>query len=114
MGRNHLRHRRLPCVEKHKKAPYLAQFGKIGEEFGELGAENANLANKIRKGERITRQDIEKAYLEAFDISQAAQQYMYIIHEQFGKPFCFTVDEMFEKGINKNKVRGYYDKGDIE
>lgn len=113
MGRNHLRHRRLPCVESIKSSVF-GTVRKIGEEFGELGAENANLANKIRKGERITRQDVERAYLEAFDISQAAQQYMYIIHEQFGKPFCFTVDEMFEKGINKNKVRGYYDKGDIE
>ncbi len=115
MGRNHLRHRRMPCVEKYKSALFLAQFSKISEEFCELGAENANLANKIKKGERITRQDVEKAYLEAFDVSQAAQQYMYIIHKKFGKHYCFTVDEMFDKGINKNKVRGYYDsEGDIE
>lgn len=49
MGRNHLRHRRMPCVEKYKSAPFLAQFSKISEEFCELGAENANLANKIKK-----------------------------------------------------------------
>lgn len=114
MSRKHIRHRRAPVVKKYINCELADQFCKIGEEFGELGTENAILSNKARKGERISLEDIKRAAMEAFDISQAAQQYIYILYKKFGKHYCFTVDEIFEAAINKNKVRGYYDEtGDL-
>ena len=51
-----------------------------------------------------------KLALELFDISQAAQQNIFLLEKHFGKHFCFTADSMIDKGINKNRNRKYYEK----
>lgn len=103
------KYKKYPFPLKFKNANLDMQFVKIAEEFGELGAENANLLNKIRRGEKIRLEDIKKAVFEAFDVSQAAQTYIYLIGEIFGKHYCIDVDKLVEQKIKINTERGYYD-----
>lgn len=106
---------KLPFCVKAENAEIKAQYNKIVEEFVELGEENANVLNKLRKSaikrtpeNNVTRTDIEKAYMEAFDVMQAAQGYMQVLADKYGKHFGFTFNSMFEKSIQKNADRGYY------
>lgn len=73
MSKKRFKHKKLPFCVKVLDNDLGEQFKKIAEEFGELGEENSNLLNKINRKEYISAVDIEKAFLEAFDISQAAQ-----------------------------------------
>lgn len=104
-----LKHKKYKFPLKFRNNKLDMQFVKVAEEFGELGAENANLLNKIRRGEKITLEDIKKAVFEAFDVSQAAQTYIYIMGELFGKHYCIDVDKLVEQKIKINTERGYYD-----
>lgn len=106
-----------PFCVKIENAEIEAQYNKVVEEFMELGMENANVLNKLRKSaikrmpeNNITRTDIEKAFMEAFDVSQAAQGYMWILANKYGKHFGFTFNNLFDKAIEKNADRGYYGK----
>lgn len=103
------KYKKYPFPLKFKNAKLDMQFVKIAEEFGELGAENANLLNKIRRGEKIRLEDIKKAVYEAFDVAQAAQTYIYLMGELFGKHYCIDVDKLVEQKIKINTERGYYD-----
>ena len=47
----------------------------------------------------------EKAFLEAFDISQAAQGYMHLLLIIFGKHYCLDFNSLFNKAIKKNNDR---------
>lgn len=108
-----VKHIKLPFCVKVANAYLGEQFNKVAEEFRELGSENANLLNKINKASKtnenkITKNDIEKAFMEAFDISQAAQGYMWLLSNIYGKHYGFTFDNLFDKSIQKNADRGYY------
>lgn len=104
-----LKHKKYKFPLKFRNNKLDMQFVKVAEEFGELGAENANLLNKIRRGEKISLEDIKKAVFEAFDVSQAAQTYIYLMGELFGKHYCIDVDKLVEQKIKINTERGYYD-----
>ena len=106
--RNKRNHIKLPFCTKILDATLKEQYHKVVEEFEELGVENANILNKANKKHHITAEDIEKAFLEAFDVSQAAQSYMRLLILNFGKHYCLDFDKLFEKAISKNSNRNYY------
>lgn len=109
MSKKRFKHKKLPFCVKVLDNDLGEQFKKIAEEFGELGEENSNLLNKINRKEYISAVDIEKAFLEAFDISQAAQGYMHLLLIIFGKHYCLDFNSLFNKAIKKNSDRGYYE-----
>lgn len=102
------KHKKLPFPIKFKNNKLDMQFIKFAEEFEELATENANILNKTRRDEKINIEDIKKAAYEAFDISQAAQTYIYILGEIFGKHYSFDVENFFKQKLNINDERGYY------
>lgn len=104
------KHIKMPFCVKILDASLKEQFHKVIEEFEELGTENANLLNKADRKEHISADDIKRAFLEAFDVSQAAQSYMRLLILIFGKHYCLTFDDLFDKAIYKNKKRKYYEE----
>lgn len=108
MSKKRFKHKRLPFCKKLLDNDLAGQFSKIGEEFSELGTENANLLNKISRNQHISADEIERAFQEAFDISQASQSYMHLLLITFGKHYCLNFDNFFERSIKKNADRGYY------
>lgn len=98
----------MPFCKKLLDNDLAEQFSKIGEEFCELAAENANLLNKISRTQYIAIDEIKKAFFEAFDVSQAAQSYMRLLFILFGKHYSLDFDTFFDNAIKKNADRGYY------
>ena len=110
LSKKRYKHKRLPFCVKAINASFNEQYSKICEEFNELGAENANLSNRLTKNKSIRPIDIEKAFLEAFDVSQSAQTYMHVLINNFGKHNSLTFDKLYTKALTKNANREYYAK----
>lgn len=109
MRNKRFKHRKLPICYKYANESLYKQNLKIIEEFMEQQNEFTNVDKKLQN-KTLTYIDIEKLALELFDISQAAQQNIFLLEKHFGKHFCFTADSMLDKGINKNRNRKYYQK----
>jgi len=110
MSKKRFKHKKLPICYKFINNDLYNQNMKVIEEFMEQQKEFSNIDYKLRIKKNLTYEDIEKFALELFDLSQVAQQNIYLLEKQFGGHFCFTADSMIEKAIQKNKIRGYYDK----
>lgn len=110
MSHKRFKHKRLPICYKFSNACLHEQNLKVIEEFMEQQEKYMNIDNKLRAKQNLTYRDIEKFAMELFDLSQAAQQCIFLLERQFGNHFCFNADKIFEKGIQKNKLRGYYEK----
>ena len=108
MSKKKFKHKKLPFCKKLLDNDLKEQFSKVAEEFTELGAENANLLNKINRKQYISIEEIEKAFFEAFDVSQAAQSYMRLLFIIFGKHYCLDFDTFFDRALKKNADRKYY------
>lgn len=109
MSRKKFRHRKMPVCYKYINAGIYEQNKKVIEEFMEQQNEFANIDRKIRE-KRLTMNDIISYGKELANLSQAAQQNIYILAEQFGNQFCFSADSIIDETIEKNAKRGYYEK----
>lgn len=110
MSRKHYRVKKLPPCNKFLDVSLDDENKKFWEEAQEYQHEYANVRRKADLGLKITRDDVKKLYLEAFDVAQVIFNFLYLLQNQYGKHYRFTVDEIIQQGIEKNRARGYYDE----
>ena len=103
----------MPVCYKYINIGLYEQNKKVIEEFMEQQKEFANIDRKIRE-KQLTMDDIIAYGKELADLSQAAQQNIYILAEQFGSQFCFSADSIIDETIEKNAKRGYYDEEPVK
>ncbi len=109
MSKKRFKHRKLTTVYKFENTELKDQSSKIWEEIQEFQHEYANVMRKINNKD-LTRLDIKLLALEAFDISQSSQMFIYLLCQKFGGHYSITEDEVYIDAIKKNDERGYYEK----
>ena len=102
------KHKQLPACKKFDKAFIPEQFSKIVEEFQEIAEAYAIFCRKNTIG-KANREDFKNLVLEAFDVSQSAQQFIHIAAKRLGNKYCLDEEAIYDIAIKKNAVRGYYE-----
>ena len=104
------RYRKMPPVQKFDGNYIFEEFSKVAEEFRELQEAYSSACRKATQG-NLTRQDFKDILLEAFDVSQVSQQFIRILIKNHGRYYNLTEKNVYDEGVKKNRVRGYYELG---
>lgn len=101
--------RRLPKVKKFDGVSLTEEHNKVVEEFYEWAQAYA-VCRRNADMNKMTREDFAHLLSETFDLAQASQQFIHIATKNHGKYYAVTENNVYSKGIEKNAVRGYYEK----
>lgn len=85
-------------------------FTNIAKGFEYLGEDNAKLLNEIKFGEDINADEIDVVLNKSRELSRLAQNYAYKIIDIFSKHYGFSFNQFFEKWLDKNNLRKYYEQ----